>query len=734
MQHNSGARPRVGIVLEQTLGHVTHTKNLKTALTDTAAAEVEWCDISFDRTRKMDRLPLLSNWTIRAGSQARKAVADVEQAGAVDALFVHTQVPAVFMRSIMNRIPTVVSLDATPKQIDEAGVHYDHAQGPAAVERLKFEANRRCFERAASIVAWSRWAADGLINEYGVDPNKIDVFHPGVILDGWRRPAGTAPSGPDNVVRVLFVGGDLPRKGGDILIEAVRRLRADPEVVEAGVELELHVATGAQLPNEPGIFIHNGLTPNSPELIALYHECHIFALPTMGDCLPMVLGEAAICEMPLVSTDIGAISEIVLDGHTGHIIEPNVESVMAGLRRLVVDREYRHRIGHQAADHAEKVLDAKANAEQILDRLVEHAARSAGPKVTLCVSGELSPTLSADIEAGQRPTADYVAIAQRCRASIIDRPMVAESAGVVGRLLGRVHPDLAMAHHLFADRRGCDVVITDGEQVGYPLAIMLRLGGRRGMRHIMIGHRLSAPKKVALARVSGLQRGIDEVLLYSSRQMELAATQKTIPASKTKLIDFMVDTEFFDPADTNWRADLHRPLLVSAGREGRDYPTMIEAVRDLDVDVLIASASPWSRRDDNAHATDLPANVEVTRLTQGELRDALGRCSFAVVPVVETDFQAGITTILESMAMGRATVCTRTAGQTDVIVDQETGRYVEPGSVDDLRRVIKELLDDPVAADAMGHAAREVAKVRMDVRVYADGFAAAVNRHSSGIG
>src|SRR5262249_42278583 len=63
-----------------------------------------------------------------------------------------------------------------------------------------------------------------------------------------------------------------------------------------------------------------------------------------------------------------------------------------------------------------------------------------------------------------------------------------------------------------------------------------------------------------------------------------------------------------------------------------------------------------------------------------------------------TDFQAGVTTILEAMAMGKAVVCTRTAGQTDVIVDGETGVYVPPGDVAALGAAIERLLADPTQA------------------------------------
>ena len=61
-----------------------------------------------------------------------------------------------------------MSLDATPLQYDSLGASYDHAVGPAAIERLKWRASRACLRRAAHVVAWSQWAKNGVIDGYGI--------------------------------------------------------------------------------------------------------------------------------------------------------------------------------------------------------------------------------------------------------------------------------------------------------------------------------------------------------------------------------------------------------------------------------------------------------------------------------------------------------------------------------------------------------------------------------------
>ena len=109
----------------------------------------------------------------------------------------------------------------------------------------------------------------------------------------------------------------------------MRRLRED------GVAVELDLVTRDEVPDAGRRAAHHGLTPNSAELIALYHRADVFCLPTFGDCLPMVLSEAGAVGLPLVSTDVGAIGEIVRDGETGLLVPvDDVDALAAALRRL----------------------------------------------------------------------------------------------------------------------------------------------------------------------------------------------------------------------------------------------------------------------------------------------------------------------------------------------------------------------------------------------------------------
>ncbi len=336
------------------------------------------------------------------------------------------------------------------------------------------------------------------------------------------------------------------------------------------------------------------------------------------------------------------------------------------------------------------------------------------------VSGDIPAGLVKSIARHERPYADYLAIVDETRGELLDRATVRARSTLFERVVAWVAgANVAMALQLFRTRHEYDVILTDGEQVGLPLAAFLQMSGKQRPRHVMIGHRVSARKKRAVIRILGLTRGVDEVIVYSSNQLFAGQDLFHRPGQTVTLMDFMVDTSFFENKDHQARPEKLRPLIVSAGREFRDFPTLIDAADGLDADVVIASASPWSRRADNARDVELPDNVTVTSLTQAQLRDLFSQADLCVMPLQPVDFQAGITTILEAMAMELPVVCTATIGQIDVVVDGETGKYVGPGDVREMRNTIIELLDSPDLRAEMGKAGRQLVEERADVRFYA---------------
>ena len=352
---------QLGFVLEQALGHVTHTKNLQANIPRDPEVQAHWALVPFEVQGLAARVPIYkSNWTVRAGLRARRAVARLARTTRLDALFFHTQVPAILATDWLRRLPGIVSLDATPLQYDQLGAFYQHAQGPVWLERVKWGLNRDCYHAARQLVTWSEWAKRSLINDYEVPANKITVIPPGVNVAEWVAP--TPRVRHDGPVKLLFVGANLERKGGLLLLEAFRALRP--------LGVELHLVTKDKVEAEPGLFVYHAMQPNSAPLKALYHACDIFALPTFGDCLPMVLSEAGAAGMAVVSTTVAAIPEIVREGQTGLTVPAgDARALEAALRRLVQQPELRLELGERAKAHVTRTYDAASNANLLLKLL-----------------------------------------------------------------------------------------------------------------------------------------------------------------------------------------------------------------------------------------------------------------------------------------------------------------------------------------------------------------------------
>jgi len=342
---------------------------------------------------------------------------------------------------------------------------------------------------------------------------------------------------------------------------------------------------------------------------------------------------------------------------------------------------------------------------------------STATRVLLTVSGRIPDDLDAQVAAGVRPRADYVAMRDAFGADLVDVVGALTATGRLGQVLYRFGGSgPLLGWFCFRRRRQYEVIVTDGEHVGLPLALLNRLFGRGGARHMMIVHILSTSKKSRLVRYAHLADLIDRYVVYCSWQRDFICETLGVAPARVLLSTFMVDTRFFDSSLVDRKPER---MICSVGLERRDYPTLMRAVEGLDVRVVIAAASPWSKRADSTSEYSLPDNVEIREFDLFELRELYAQSRFVVVPLEKVEFQAGITTILEAMSMGRAVICTHTPGQTDTVIGGETGEYVPPSEPEALRTAILRLLDNEAASQKLGSRGREWVLSNADVNKYA---------------
>jgi glycosyltransferase involved in cell wall biosynthesis len=328
-----------------------------------------------------------------------------------------------------------------------------------------------------------------------------------------------------------------------------------------------------------------------------------------------------------------------------------------------------------------------------------------------------SVTLGADVRSAvsslERPLPEYLVLEREYGVDLLDWATLGLQPGT--RTLTR-----SLRHVLAAlpRTRHADVILSDGEHLGLPLALALRVKSS-GIPHVMIGHNLLNPhKRRLLARVR--LRPMDRVIVHSERQVDAIVRTTTLRPEQLAVIPYGVDTQFWSTLEGPCQAE--NDHIVSAGREHRDYATLVDAL-PVRARLTVADHSlftPSATRRDPASWPDSVARVAADYL---HLRRLYEQAAIVVVPLIESDMPAGITTLLEAMSMGRPVIVSGTQELQGVVQNRESGLVVPPGDVSAMRAAIVELLDNPNLRAYLGIRARQAAVKRFDVRRYAAALA-----------
>lgn len=183
------------------------------------------------------------------------------------------------------------------------------------------------YRNAAGIFTMSEYVRGSLVEDYGVDPDRVHVVGAGPNVE--PAPAGP-PAGPREPL-ALFVGKGFAAKGGPELLQAFAALRR----VHPRARLAV-VSSTCPGPLPEGVTFH-GLLPREA-LARLYGAATIFVLPTLREAFGLSLLEAMSFGLPVVASRVEAIPEIVADGETGLLVPPRDAGALgAALAELLDD-------------------------------------------------------------------------------------------------------------------------------------------------------------------------------------------------------------------------------------------------------------------------------------------------------------------------------------------------------------------------------------------------------------
>jgi glycosyltransferase involved in cell wall biosynthesis len=194
-----------------------------------------------------------------------------------------------------------------------------------------------------------------MIGDYGADPGRVAVIPPGVDLEKWRP----AERSPDDVYRVLFVGAEFDRKGGDLLLRAFESLSSNAE---------LRIVTKSAVTPSDRVRVINDLQPNDERLVELFRTSDVFVLPSLAETFGIAAVEASAAGLPVIASNVGGLCDIVVDGKTGLLVGPgDVTALGEALRLFETNPSLRLRYGLHARQHALEHFDATVNATKLAD-------------------------------------------------------------------------------------------------------------------------------------------------------------------------------------------------------------------------------------------------------------------------------------------------------------------------------------------------------------------------------
>lgn len=425
----AGNAARSLFFIEYGMGHKTHHRFLEEHLGrdprfDPTLIRLYWMDELAELLGKLHLLPLDGGfdfwtwWIFQFKRQQVRYLLRQYDANELDLVYIHTQTAATSLLDLPKHVPAVVSIDLTWNlAFQESRFH------SSPLLRATLDLERRIFERSDMVISFSDWAAASVIDDYRIPASKVRVVRNGVTLpppvtglktihapnghgsangngnghryglglnghhvngngaangnghyglNGNGRHNGHATNGNgkhhDDLLKVGFVGNGFVRKGGDLLLKVHQEQFAD----------QAHLTLVTHDPPRGLSGLRNVDIRTEVPWVELMTEVlpgfDVFVFPTRFDYSPYAVIEAMTAGVPVISTRVGAIPEMVEHGVGGFLIEADAEAPLAERMGWAVDNRHQlPEMGARNRERAETHYAAETNYPLLLDTLSEVA-------------------------------------------------------------------------------------------------------------------------------------------------------------------------------------------------------------------------------------------------------------------------------------------------------------------------------------------------------------------------
>ncbi len=226
------------------------------------------------------------------------------------------------------------------------------------------------YQRIVRAAKVAFFLSSAMKNEYACGKNNAFFIFTSLLDDAdiHRRPSGPCS---DNKIKLLYVGRLSHEKGIEYLLKSIQMLRRNRRDVTLqlcgdGPEKKNLQILCRKLEIE-GKVEFTGFVPQGRELNKVYSEADIFILPSLSEGVPKVLLEAMSKGLPVITTEVGGIPDIIKHNENGILIPPGspaaiseaIESILENrrLRDTIIENGYNFILEHTAAKQAKVITD-----------------------------------------------------------------------------------------------------------------------------------------------------------------------------------------------------------------------------------------------------------------------------------------------------------------------------------------------------------------------------------------
>lgn len=201
------------------------------------------------------------------------------------------------------------------------------------------------YRGASTICTISDYSARSFVDDFSIPRERTRAVYAGANIDLSAIPAPRPGSRANLPPSILFVGRQFGRKGGDLLLQAFRKVH------ELIPEATLTIVGPRDLKiDQPGVQNLGLLNKDDDQQRAvlenLYRTSRVFCMPSRFDCFPISFLEAMAFGIPCIGTNIAGVPEIIDDGVTGLLVPPEDPDLLAmRLLELLADPRRAERLG-----------------------------------------------------------------------------------------------------------------------------------------------------------------------------------------------------------------------------------------------------------------------------------------------------------------------------------------------------------------------------------------------------